>query len=205
MNIQTEKSSFEQYCESQKAPRRLVVAISGASGAILGIEFLKEMRRFPGWETHLIISTGGRKTIEHETKLTRYEVEELATKVYEVEDIGASIASGTFKTEGMVIIPCSMKTVAGISSGFSENLVLRAADVTIKERRPLVLVTREAPFSPIHLQNMLSLAKLGVTILPPVLSFYNKPESIEDMIRHIVGKALDIFHLEADNFKRWGD
>ncbi|WP_025773807.1 UbiX family flavin prenyltransferase [Neomoorella thermoacetica] len=182
---------------------RLVVAISGASGAQLGIELLKSMRNYPQWETHLVISKGGVRTIEQETNLTVKEVEALATKVYPIEDIGASIASGTFKTEGMVVIPCSMKTIAGIASGFSENLVLRAADVTLKERRPLVLVTRETPLSPIHLKNMYYLSQLGAIILPPVLSFYNHPNTIEDLVKHIVGKVLDVFHLELEGFKRY--
>lgn len=188
-----------------RSTKRLVVAMSGASGAQLGIEILKSMQMISEWETHLVISEGACRTIEMETQYQVKDVEALATKVYSVKDIGASIASGTFRTEGMVIIPCSMKTVAGITSGYSDNLVLRAADVTIKERRKLVLVARESPLNPIHLQNMLSLSHLGAVILPPMLTFYNHPSSIEDCTRHIIGKVLSIFDIEMCGFKRWGE
>jgi len=185
-------------------PKRMVVGISGASGAILGIELLKTMRQqFSAWETHLVISAGARRTIKLETSYLLEEVESLATKCHPVEDVGASIASGTFKTEGMVVVPCSMKTVAGVASGFSTNLLLRAADVVIKERRKLVLVARESPLSPIHLHNMNVVASAGVIVLPPVLTFYNHPKTIEDMTRHIVGKILDVFQLEIVGFERW--
>ena len=184
--------------------RRLVVGISGASGAILGIELLKAMRAMPGWETHLVVSEGARRTIAHETAYTMAEVEALATCHHPIEDVGALVASGTFKTAGMVIVPCSMKTVAGVASGYSDNLLLRAADVALKERRKLVLVARESPLSPIHLRNLQTVADLGVVILPPVLTFYNHPASIEDMARHIVGKVLDVFGLELPQFQRWG-
>jgi len=185
-------------------PKRMVVGISGASGAILGIELLKTMRQqFPSWETHLVISAGARRTIQLETSYSLEEVQSLATKCHPIEDVGASIASGTFKTEGMVVVPCSMKTVAGVASGFSTNLLLRAADVVIKERRKLVLVTRESPLSSIHLHNMNVVASAGAIVLPPVLTFYNHPETIEDMTRHIVGKILDVFQLEIVGFERW--
>lgn len=185
--------------------RRLVVAMSGASGAQLGIEILKAMQIVPEWETHLVISEGARKTIEMETSYQVKDVESLATKTYPVKDIGASIASGTFRTEGMVVVPCSMKTLAGITTGYSDNLLLRAADVTIKERRKLVLVARESPLSQIHLQNMVSLSQLGAIILPPMLTFYNHPVGLEDCTRHIVGKILSIFDIELSGFKRWGE
>jgi len=185
-------------------PQRLVVGISGASGAIIGIELLKIMKQqFPSWETHLVISTGARRTIAQETSYSLEEVESLATKCHALENVGASIASGTFKTAGMVVVPCSMKTVAGIAQGMSTNLLLRAADVIIKERRKLVLVARESPLSPIHLRNMTTVASIGAIVLPPVLTFYNKPRSIEDMTRHIVGKILDVFDLEIGGFQRW--
>lgn len=188
---------------THSAKKRLVVGMSGASGAQLGIELLKVMRDFPDWETHLVISKGACRTIELETDVAIGEVEALATRIYDLDDVGASIASGSFKTEGMVVVPCSMKTVAGIANGLSHNLLLRAADVTIKERRRLVLVARETPLSSIHLRNMLTLSDMGVVIMPPVLTFYNKPQTIQDMARHIVGKATDIFHLEMKGFKRW--
>ncbi len=186
-------------------PKRLIVAMTGASGALLGVELLKEMKNFPRWETHLVISKGAEHTLALECNLTRNDVSSLATQTYNAADIGAGPASGTFRAEGMVVIPCSMKTTAGIANGFADNLILRAADVTIKQRRPLVLVAREAPLSPIHLQNMLSLARLGVTILPPVLTFYHGPSTIDDMVKLILGKVLDVFNLEIPGFKRWGE
>lgn len=183
--------------------KRLVVGISGASCASLAVMLLTTMRQMPGWETHVVLSNGARRTIEHETDHTCEQVMALATKAYPLEDIGASIASGTFVTAGMVVVPCSMKTLAGIAHGYSENLLLRAADVTLKERRKLVLAVRETPLNLIHLHNMVTLAGMGVVIMPPVLTFYNHPETIEDMQRHIVGKLLHEFGLEAPCFKRW--
>jgi polyprenyl P-hydroxybenzoate/phenylacrylic acid decarboxylase-like protein len=185
--------------------KRLVVGISGASGAILGIELLKAMNSMPGWETHLVISNGARRTIGLETSNTLEEVEALATRHHPIEDVGALVASGTFKTAGMVVVPCSMKTVAGIATGYSDNLLLRAADVTIKERRKLVLVARESPLSPVHLRNLQTVSDLGGIILPPMLTYYNHPSTIEDMTRHIVGKILNVFDLELPHFQRWGD
>ena len=129
----------------------------------------------------------------------------LAHKVYDIKDIGASIASGTYKTEGMIVVPCSMKTVSGIACGYSDNLLLRAADVTIKERRNLVVVARECPFSQIHLKNMLYLAELGAIIMPPMVTYYNNPVSFDDMNRHIIGKILDRFGIEISGFNRWGE
>lgn len=183
--------------------KRLVVGISGASGVALAVTLLKMMQQHKDWETHLVISTGAKRTMNFELVESVEEVEELATEVHDLHDIGASIASGTFKTEGMVVIPCSMKTVAGIANGYADNLLLRAADVTIKERRPLILVARETPLSSIHLKNMATLASYGVRIMPPVMTFYNNPQSIEDMQVHIVGKVLHEFDIEVTNFKRW--
>lgn len=185
--------------------KRLVIGMSGASGAILGIELLRILGESPDYETHLVISKGAELTIAEETEYTLQEVENLADKVYDIKNIGASIASGTFKTEGMIIVPCSMKTVAGVASGYSDNLLLRAADVTIKERRTLVVVARESPLSTIHLRNMLSLAQTGAIIIPPMVTYYNKPLGLADMNRHIVGKILDKFGIEVPGFKRWGE
>lgn len=185
--------------------KRLVVGMSGASGAILGIELLKILKENPEWETHLVISRGAEATILQETTYKVEEVGALADKVYSIKDIGASIASGTFKTEGMIILPCSMKTLAGVASGYSDNLLLRAADVTIKEKRKLILAVRETPLSTIHLRNMLTLSELGAYIIPPMVTYYNKPESIEYMNHHIVAKILDKFDIEVDGFKRWGE
>ncbi|HHW14533.1 MAG TPA: UbiX family flavin prenyltransferase [Firmicutes bacterium] len=187
------------------AKKRLVVGMSGASGALLGIELLRALRREPEWETHLVISRGAEETINQETNYKLDEVLSLADRSYSVKDLGASIASGTFKTEGMVVVPCSMKTLAGIASGYSDNLLLRAADVTIKERRKLVLVARETPLSSIHLRNMLALSDLGVTIMPPVISYYNRPVNLEEQCRHFIGKILDAFGIDCPGFKRWGE
>lgn len=185
--------------------KRLVVGMSGASGAVLGIEVLKILRENPEWETHLVISKGAELTIVEETEYTLDEVKSLADKVYDIKSIGEGIASGTFRAEGMIIVPCSMKTVAGIASGYSDNLLLRAADVTIKEKRNLVIVARESPLSTIHLRNMLVLAQAGAIIIPPMVTYYNKPLSLEDMNTHIVGKILDKFGIEVTGFNRWGE
>lgn len=183
--------------------KRLAVALSGASGVPLAIEFLEALSQHKDWEVHLVISSGFIKTLEAEATYTLEDFSRLATRVYDNADIGASIASGTFETDGMVIIPCSMKTLAGVATGYSDNLILRAADVTIKERRKLILVARESPLSPIHLKNMLYLAEIGVVIMPPMLTYYNSPEGIKQMTRHIVGKVLNEFGIEMPGFRRW--
>jgi polyprenyl P-hydroxybenzoate/phenylacrylic acid decarboxylase-like protein len=185
--------------------KRLIVGITGASGAILGIELLRQMRHFAEWETHLVVTSGARRTIQLETTYTIEQVEALATTVHKLGDVGASIASGTFRTAGMVIVPCSMKTLAGVASGFAENLLLRAADVTLKERRPLVLVPRETPLNRIHLRNLVTASDAGAVILPPVVAYYNKPASVEEMTSHIVGKILDVFGISLPDFPRWGE
>ena len=184
--------------------KRLVIGISGASGAILGIELLRQMRHIAGWETHLVLTSGARRTIQLETACSVEEVEALATTVHKLGDIGAAIASGTFKTAGMVIVPCSMRTLAGVATGFAENLLLRAADVTLKERRTLVLVPRETPLNRIHLRNMLTAAEAGAVILPPMVAYYNQPATVEEMTAHIVGKILDVFEISMPGFFRWG-
>ena len=148
-------------------------------------------------------SRGGELTIDQETGYGLEEVKRLAGTVYDNQDLGASLASGSFKTLGMAVVPCSMKTLAGIHSGYSDSLLLRAADVTIKERRRLVLVTRECPLSPIHLRNMYELSQMGAVILPPVMSYYQRPETIEEMTVHVVGKIMDQFGLECQSFRRW--
>lgn len=180
----------------------LIIGISGASGAPVAVCLLKELRRMQV-KTHLVISTGGEMTIEQETGCSVEEVKQLADEVYDNRNLGAALASGSFKTQGMIVVPCSMKTLAGIHSGYSDNLLLRAADVTLKERRRLVLVTRECPLGTIHLRNMYELSQMGAVILPPVLSFYQKPETLEDMTIHIAGKILDQFGLECRGFRRW--
>ena len=185
--------------------KRLVVGISGASGAQLALELLMEIKKLPEWETHLVISQAAQRVIGEETGCCKENIEALAYRSYSPDDIGASIASGTFRTDGMVVVPCSMRTLAAIANGFSYNLLTRAADVTLKEQRPLILVTRESPLSPIHLNNMLSLARLGVVIMPPVMTYYNNLDTIKAMSRHIVGKILDRFAIDTEDFRRWGE
>lgn len=185
--------------------KRIVIGMSGASGAVLGIKLLTVLKEKADYETHLVISKGAEETICQETNYKVSHVMELADYVYDIKNIGDKIASGTFRTEGMVIIPCSMKTVAGIATGYSDNLLLRAADVTLKEGRTLVVVPRETPLSSIHLRNMLTLSQAGAILIPPMITYYNKPCSLDDMNTHIVGKVLEKFHIELDGFKRWGE
>lgn len=182
--------------------RRLIVGISGASGAPIGVELLKSLRE-TDVETHLIITRGGEMTISQETGLTAEQVKAMADVVYDNSNIGAPPASGSWKSLGMAVVPCSMKTAAGIWSGYSDNLLLRAADVTMKERRKLVLCARETPLSSIHLRNLLELSQAGAVVLPPVLSYYQKPQNVEDMTHHIVGKILDQFGIAYPHFCRW--
>lgn len=183
--------------------RRLIVGLSGASGAILGIRLLEALQSSGAFETHLVITDGARRTIPDETGYSLQAVSALADVSHDIGDIGASIASGSFSTGGMVILPCSMKTLAGIACGYSENLLLRAADVTLKERRPLILAVRETPLSPIHLRNMLTLSQAGAVILPPMLSYYNAPKTVEDMTGQFVGKVLDQLGIAHNSFHRW--
>lgn len=154
-------------------------------------------------ETHLIISRAAEKVIKQELGMDKKDLARLATRVYDGDDLGAPIMSGSFKTDGMVIIPCSMKTLAGIVSGYSDSLILRAADVTLKEGRKLVVVPREAPLSVVHLRNMLKVAKLGVTVIPAMPAFYHKPKRIDDLVDFVVGKVLDYLGIEHQLFKRW--
>ena len=185
------------------ANRRLIVGVSGASGAPVTIELLQQLQTEKDLEVHLICSKWGLATLEHEAGVTRQDLEGLCTRAYDEEDRGAAPASGSFSAVGMAVVPCSMKTLAGIHSGYSDSLLLRAADVTIKERRRLVLVTRECPLSPIHLRNMYELSQMGAVILPPVMSYYQRPETIEEMTVHVVGKIMDQFGLECQSFRRW--
>ena len=185
--------------------KRVVIGISGASGAILGIEALKLFRSLTGYETHLIISSGAALTIPLETSYNLKEVMALADHCHDNANIGAAVASGTFRTVGMLVIPCSMKTVAGLAAGFSTNLLLRAADVTLKEARPLVLMPRECPLGIIHLRNLLSVAEAGATIVPPMVTYYNGPTSLADMNLHLLGKALGRLGIDVPGMKRWGE
>lgn len=182
---------------------RIVVGMSGASGALIGIRLLEALHGHPDCETHLVLSRGAERTIHDETDYTVEQVLKLATVTHDIRDVGASIASGSFRAAGMVVAPCSMKTLAGIVSGYSDNLLLRAADVTIKERRPLILLTREAPLSGIHLENMLKANQNGCTILPPVPAFYNRPQTIEDVVDHLIGRITGYFGLEYSKYRPW--
>lgn len=182
--------------------KRVTVGITGSTGAIYGVRLLEGLHE-AGVETHLVMSDWGRRTIEHETPYRVAEVERLASVVHGFQDQGATISSGSFRTEGMVVAPCSMKTLAGIAAGLADNLVQRAADVVIKERRKLVLMVRETPLSPIHLENMLRLARIGVVILPPMPSFYHHPRTIQDLVDHAVLRVLDQFDVPASFGKRW--
>ena len=189
--------------ESKVVMKRIVIGLSGASGMPIAVRLLEALKADSEIETHLVMTKGAVQTIEQETKLSVEEVKALADVVYDLEDIGAAIASGTFKTMGMIICPASMKTVAGIASGYSDNLLLRAADVVIKERRKLVVVARETPLSHIHLKNLCTLSAAGAIILPPMQTYYNLPETIDDMVNHTVGKILDCFDIEYDKLRRW--
>lgn len=182
---------------------RLIVGLTGATGAPLGVRLLERLREQPEIETHLVMSRWARTTIELETPYSAREVTKLADQVYKWSDQAAAISSGSFAVDGMVIIPCSMKTVAAIRAGYADNLLVRAADVTLKERRPLVLVPREAPLNEIHLENLLGLARIGARILPPMPAFYNAPRSVDDIVDHIVGRVLDQFGLPAPWVRRW--
>lgn len=183
--------------------KKVVVGLSGASGMPLAIKLLQELKKHQ-CEIHLVATKSALMTLKMENNKDAGALKSLCDHYYENDNIGAAIASGTFKNDGMIIVPCSMKTIAGIAHGYSDNLLLRSADVMIKEKRKLVLVIRETPLSAIHLDNMAYLAKLSnLYIMPLVMSYYNKPQSIEDMEYHLIGKILDIFELESDNFKRW--
>lgn len=181
---------------------RLIVAMTGASGAIYGIKLLEKLQK-QQIETHLVVSKWAETTITTETGYSLAALRDLATQVHEINDLTASIASGSFLTDGMVVVPCSMKTLAGIAHGYSEDLITRAADVTLKERRRLILVARETPLSPIHLENMLKLSRLGVTIMPPMPAFYSRPQSVEEIVNQTVGRILDQLHLKTPQLYRW--
>jgi len=181
---------------------RVIVAMTGATGAIYGVRLLERLRE-NGVETHLVISRWGARTLMHETPYSREQVEALATATHAPADMGAAISSGSFHTDGMVVAPCSAKTLAAIAHGFGENLIHRAADVVLKERRKLVLVVREAPLSDIHLENMLKLSRMGAVMLPPMPAFYSHPVTIDDVIDHTVARVLDQFGIEMRGAPRW--
>lgn len=182
---------------------RLIVGMTGATGAPLGVALLQALRAIPDVETHLVMSKWAKTTIELETPYTPAEVAALADYCHSPADQAATISSGSFRTDGMIIIPCSMKTLAGIRVGYAEGLVGRAADVVLKEGRKLVLAPREMPLSTIHLENMIALSRMGVAIVPPMPAFYNLPQTVDDIIQHIVARVLDQFGLEHTRARRW--
>ena len=187
---------------TKSAPRRLVVAITGATGAIYGVRVLQMLRQ-TDVETYLVVSKWGARTLIHETPYTVEQVQGMATHICAENDQGAKISSGSFQTSGMIVAPCSMKTLAAIATGLSDNLVHRAADVILKERRKLVLVVREAPLSDVHLENMLKLSRMGVVISPPVPAFYNRPQTIEEIVDQTVMRLLDQLGIHMDQASRW--
>ena len=183
--------------------KRIVVGISGASGAVYGIRFLELLRGLPDVETHLVVSDAAKRTIVEETDWAVKDVLALATRRYDNKDIGAAIASGSFKTDGMVIVPCSVKAAASVAHCLADNLLTRAADVTLKEGRPLILVVRETPLHLGHLRVLTALAEMGAVILPPMPAFYNRPKQIEDLVDHTLARVLDRFGLPQQLVTEW--
>ena len=183
---------------------KLVVALTGASGVIYGKRLLEELHN-KKVETYLVISQAAKKIIKHELETSDKTLEKLATHVHEIDDWCSPIVSGSCKTDGVVIIPCSMRTLAGVANGFAENIILRAADVALKEKRKLVLVPRETPLNTIHIRNMLLLAKQGAIIVPAMPAFYHQPTDISDLVDFVVGRVLDILGIEHNLYKRWQD
>lgn len=182
---------------------RLIVAITGASGAIYGIRLLEALREVPDAEIHLILSNGGKLNISLETDRDVKDVEALAHEVHSDQNLAATIASGSFRTDGMIVAPCSMKTLSGIVNSYADHLVVRAADVILKERRKLVLMPRETPLHVGHCRLLLQAAEMGAIIAPPMPAFYNDPQSVDDVINHTIGRALDLFGIESDLVTRW--
>ena len=183
--------------------RRLIIAISGASGPIYGIRALQALSAVASIETHLILSPSAQRTIEEETDWTLARVQALADVVHPHQDIGAAVASGSFRTAGMLVAPCSIKTLSGIVSSYNDNLLTRAADVCLKERRRLVLLVRETPLHLGHLEMLAQVTRYGAVVLPPVPAFYNRPQTLDDIVNQTVGKALDQFEVEHQLFRRW--
>ena len=183
--------------------QRLIVAITGASGAVYGVRLLQALRERPGLRTHLIVTPAGWMNIEQELAIGRREVEALADEVHPVRDVGASVASGSFATDGMVVAPCSMRTLASIAHGLSDNLVARAADVVLKERRRLVLLARETPLNLAHLRNMVAVTEMGGVVFPPVPAFYQRPATVEALVDHTVGRVLDLFGVAQTLSPPW--
>jgi len=183
--------------------RRIILAITGAAGSVYGVRLLEELSRSPDIETHLVVSRAGFLNVATELGMRRSELKSLADVVHSDRDIGANIASGSYTTEGMIVAPCSMKTLAAIATGLADNLVARAADVVLKERRRLLLMTRETPLNLVHLRNMITVTEMGGIIFPPVPAFYAKPENLDAMVNQTVGRVLDFFDMESGLVRRW--
>lgn len=183
--------------------KRITVAISGASGAVYGVRLLQMLQNMADVQTHLVVSEAGWLNVQQELDLPRPEVEALADVVHPVRDIGSAIASGSFRCDGMVIAPCSMRTLAAVAHGLSDNLITRAADVMLKERRRLILMVRETPLNLAHLRNMTSVTEMGGIVFPPVPGFYHRPQTIEEMIGHTVSRVLDLLDLPQTDAARW--
>ena len=181
----------------------LIIGITGATGAIYGIRLLEVLSKIKTIETHLIISKYGEETIKHETDYELDDVRALANFTYETDDIGASLSSGSFRRDGMIIAPCTIKTMSALAHSYAENLIIRAGDVTLKERKPVVLVVRETPLHLGHLRSMVQLAEMGAIIFPPVPSFYDEPKAIDDIINSTIGRVLDLFNIEHNLSCRW--
>jgi len=185
-------------------PQRLVVGITGATGIIFGVRLL-ELLRDTAIETHLIVSKAADRTRAHELAISARDLRALASVDYAISDVGAALASGSFRTMGMIIAPCSVKTLAEIATGMSSSLLTRAADVTLKERRRLVLMVRETPLSAIHLRNMLTVTECGGVVMPPVPALYTQPASLDEMVTHTACRALDLFDIDVGRLRRWGE
>ena len=183
--------------------RRLIVGITGATGAVYGVELLRTLNGLEGWESHVVLSDAGALNLWHELKMRRKDLEKLAAVAYNPKDIAAAIASGSFLTEGMVIAPCSMKTLAAVAHAHADDLLSRAADVVLKERRRLVLVPRETPLNLAHLRNMTAVTEMGGIVFPPVPAFYALPRTVEDLVAHTVARVLDLFDIRAPGLRRW--
>ena len=184
--------------------KRIIIAMTGATGAIYGVRMLQVLKELPEWETHLVISTAGLVNLKYELEMEKSALYKLADKTHGINDIASSIASGSFKTEGMIIAPCSMKTLAAVAHGFGDNLISRAADVALKERRRVVIMPRETPLNLVHIRNMATVTEMGAIIFPPMPAFYNKSNSIAAMVDEGVGRVLDFFNVKTEGlYQPW--
>src|SRR5213596_3031270 len=190
-------------CTLAAMKKRLIVGITGATGAVYGVRMLEALKSAAGWESHAVLSEAGALNLWHELKMKRKDLERIADAAYHPKDIAAAIASGSYLTEGMVIAPCSMKTLAAVAHAHADDLVSRAADVVLKERRRLVLIPRETPLNLAHLRNMVAVTEMGGIIMPPVPAFYALPKSIDDLVAHTVGRILELFGVSTGKVKRW--